>query len=158
SRCDARSIGPATSGGKNVAPQKIENLARSLPPITQFVVHGDRRNYLTAVLTLDREAVIKFANDNQVLFSEYRELVKSAKILSWIQKLVDQVNQQLPSFETIKKFLILAEDFTVETGELTPSLKVKRNVVNRKYQAEFDRMYAAGAGAATGAPVSGELA
>lgn len=130
-----------TSGGKNVAPQKIENLAKSQKWISQFVVHGDRRHYLTALVTLDRDQIIQYANSQQILFSEYAELIKNPKILSLTQKMIDEVNRQLASFETIKKFVILPQDFSVETGELTPSLKVRRSFVNKKYQAELDSMY-----------------
>jgi long-chain acyl-CoA synthetase len=130
-----------TSGGKNVAPQKIENLAKTHKFISQFVVHGDRRHYLTALVTLDKDQIVKYANEQQILFSAYPELVKNPKIESLVQKLVDEVNSGLASFETIKKFIILPQDFTIETGELTPSLKVKRSLINRKFQAELDSMY-----------------
>ncbi len=130
-----------TSGGKNIAPQKIENIARAHNWVHQFVVHGDRRHYLTALLTLDREQVIRYANENQILFSEYAELIKNPKILSLTQKVIDEVNKQLASFETIKKFVILPNEFTVEGGELTPSLKVRRNFINLRYKAELDSMY-----------------
>jgi long-chain acyl-CoA synthetase len=130
-----------TSAGKNVAPQKIENLARSQKLISQFVVHGDRRNYLTALVTLEREAVIRYAHENQILFSEYSELVKNPKILSLVQHALDEINRQLASFESIKKFVIVPSEFTVESGELTPSLKVRRNFVNKRYKQELDSMY-----------------
>lgn len=131
-----------TSGGKNIAPQKIENLAKSQKIFSQFVVHGDRRHYLTALVTLDQDQVIKYASENQILFSEYSELIKNPKILALVQHTIDDLNQQLASFETIKKFVILPADFSVETGELTPSLKVKRGLVNKRYRSELDSMYA----------------
>lgn len=131
-----------TSGGKNVAPQKIENLAKSQKIFSQFVVHGDRRHFLTALVTLDRDQIIKYASENQILFSEYTELVRNPKIIARVQGEIDQVNQQLASFETIKKFVILPSDFSVESGELTPSLKVKRGVINKRYRNELDSMYA----------------
>jgi long-chain acyl-CoA synthetase len=131
-----------TSGGKNVAPQKIENLAKSQTLFSQFVVHGDRRHFLTALVTLDRDQTIKYAGENQILFSEYSELIKNPKIIALVQKTIDEVNKQLASFETIKKFVILPADFTVESGELTPSLKVKRGVINKRYRTELDSMYA----------------
>ena len=130
-----------TSGGKNIAPQKIENIAKSQKLITQFVVHGDRRHYLTALVTLDRDQVIRYANEHQILFSEYAELIKNPKILALVQKLMDEVNRQLAPFESIKKFVILPNDFTVEGGELTPSLKVRRTFINKHYKAELDSMY-----------------
>lgn len=131
-----------TSGGKNIAPQKIENLAKTRKLVNQFVVHGDRRHYLTALITLDKEGVIKYAQDNQILFSEYAELIKNPKIIALVQKITDEVNGHLAGFESIKKFVILPNEFTVETGELTPSLKIKRKVVGEKYKAELDSMYA----------------
>lgn len=130
-----------TSGGKNIAPQKIEGLAKSHPLLNQFVVHGDRRHYLTALVTLDRELVIRYASEQQILFSEYAELIKNPKILSWVEKAVDDMNRQLASFETVKKFTILPHDFTIDAGELTPSLKLRRGVIERKYRSELDQMY-----------------
>jgi long-chain acyl-CoA synthetase len=130
-----------TSGGKNIAPQKIENIAKTQKLITQFMVHGDRRHYLTALVTLDRDQVVRFANENQILFSEYKELIKNPRILAMVQKVIDDVNKQLSNFETIKKFVILPNEFTVESGELTPSLKVRRSYINKQYTAELDSMY-----------------
>jgi long-chain acyl-CoA synthetase len=130
-----------TSAGKNIAPQKIENLAKSHPLLNQFVVHGDRRHYLTALVTLDRELVIRYASENQILFSEYAELIKNPKILSWVEKAFDDINRQLASYETVKKFTILPQDFTIDAGELTPSMKLRRSVIERKYREQLDRMY-----------------
>ena len=130
-----------TSGGKNIAPQKIENLARTQKFIHQFVVCGDRRSYLTALVTLDQDQVIQFANEQAILFSDYSELIKHPRIISLAQKSINAVNKQLSSFETIKKFLILPTDFTVQNGELTPSLKVKRNVISKRYESELDSLY-----------------
>ncbi len=131
-----------TSGGKNIAPQKIENLASAQKVISQFVVLGDRRTYLSALITLDRERVIQFANESQILFSEYSELIKNPKVITWVQKMVDEINRPLANFEKIKKFIILPNDFTVEGGELTPSLKVRRTAVHQKYQRQLDTLYA----------------
>ena len=130
-----------TSGGKNIAPQKIENLARLHPFITQFVVHGDRRHFLSALVTLDREKIIRYASENQILFSGYPELLKHPKIISLVQKTIDSVNEQLASYETIKKFVIIPDEFSIESGELTPSLKVKRGVIAERYKAELDHLY-----------------
>jgi len=130
-----------TSGGKNIAPQKIENLARLDPFITQFVVHGDKRNFLSALVTLDRESVIRYASENQILFSGYHELIKHAKIIHIVQKTIDGVNEKLASFETIKKFVIVPDEFSIESGELTPSLKVKRAVIAKRYKSELDHLY-----------------
>jgi long-chain acyl-CoA synthetase len=131
-----------TSGGKNIAPQKIENLAKSRKYISQFFVHGDRRNYLTALVTLDKEQVEKFATEQQILFSEYKELVRHPKIIGLVQKIVADVNSHLASFETIKKFRILPQEFTVEAGEMTASMKLKRNIIHERFKHELDSMYA----------------
>ncbi|MCM2323213.1 MAG: AMP-binding protein, partial [Oligoflexia bacterium] len=130
-----------TSSGKNIAPQKIEKLAITYKLISHFVVHGDRRNFLTALITLKQEEAIKFANENQILFSEYSELMKNSKVLSAVQRIVSEVNQKLASFETIKRFIILPHDFSVESGELTPSLKVRRKVIAERYRRELDSLY-----------------
>jgi long-chain acyl-CoA synthetase len=130
-----------TSGGKNIAPQKIENIAKTQKLVSEFVVHGDRRNYLTALVTLDRDQIVQYANEHQILFSEYSELIKNPKILSLVQKIIDDVNRQLASFETVKKFVVLPNDFSVENGEITPSLKVKRSLINKRYKTELDSMY-----------------
>jgi long-chain acyl-CoA synthetase len=131
-----------TSGGKNIAPQKIENIAKTQKWVSQFVVHGDRRHYLTAIMTLDPELIVQYANENQILFSEYAELIKNPKIISLAQKIIDEINKKLASFESIKKFVVLPNEFTVETGELTPSLKVRRSYINQHYKAVLDSMYA----------------
>ncbi len=130
-----------TSGGKNIAPQKIENLAKTYKYISQFVVYGDQRNYLTALITLDKEEVIKYAKENHILFSEYSELVKHAKIQEIVQSAINDVNKNLASYETIKKFKILPNEFTIESGELTPSMKIRRRYCNEKYKSELDAMY-----------------
>ncbi len=130
-----------TSGGKNIAPQKIENIAKTQKLMSQFVVHGDRRHYLTALVTLNRDQMIRYAHENRILFSEYSELIKNPKILALTQKAIDEINRQLASYETIKKFVILPEEFTVEGGELTPSLKVRRSFLNKRYKSELDSMY-----------------
>lgn len=130
-----------TSGGKNIAPQKIENRVKAYPLISQFVVYGDQRHYLTALVSLDREQVITFANENHILFSEYPELIKHPKIKAKVQQILDEINLHLASFEAIKKFIILPNEFSVETGELTPSMKIRRKVIHEQYQSQLNSMY-----------------
>jgi long-chain acyl-CoA synthetase len=130
-----------TSGGKNVAPQKIENMAKSYKHIAQFVIMGDRRNYLIALVVLDKEEVVKYAKANNILFSEYNELLKNAKIQALVQKMLDEINCNLASYETVKRFKILSQDFSIETGELTPSLKVRRRFCAQKYKEDIDSLY-----------------
>lgn len=133
-----------TSGGKNIAPQKIERLAKANSLITEFVVHGNDRAYLTALATLNQPMVEKFAHDNQILFSAYEELVKNPKVLALVQNAVDELNQGLASYETIKKFVILPFELSIEKGELTPSLKVRRKFINTQYKEVLDSMYTSG--------------
>ena len=130
-----------TSAGKNIAPQKIEAVAASQPWINQFVVHGDRRHYLTALITLHVDQVTEFARQNAILYSAYNELIRHPKVIARTQQVVDLINKQLASYETIKAFVILPGEFTVQTGELTPSLKVRRNVVTSRYRSELDHLY-----------------
>lgn len=132
-----------TSAGKNVAPQKIENLAINSPWISHLVVTGEGKPYLTALVTFDRNQVLRYAQDQQVLFSNFAGLIRNSKIQQNAQRIVDEINQKLPSFEKIRKFIVLPEDFTIESGELTPSLKIKRGFVHRKYQALIESMYTA---------------
>jgi len=130
-----------TSGGKNIAPQKIENLAKKQPLINQFVVHGDKRNFLSALITLDEERIEAFAKQEHILFSEYAELIKHPKIHKLVEGIVDEINEPLASFERIKRFVLLPREFTVDSGEITPSLKVKRRVVEKRYAQELDSLY-----------------
>jgi long-chain acyl-CoA synthetase len=130
-----------TSGGKNVAPQKIENLLKTQRYMNQIMVVGDKRNYLAAIVTLDKEDVIKYAKENNILFSEYSELVKTDKVKALVQKAVDHVNGTLASFESVKRFRILPYEFTIDGGEITPSLKLKRKACNEKYKSMIDEIY-----------------
>jgi long-chain acyl-CoA synthetase len=130
-----------TSGGKYVAPQKIEKVAKTFPQIAEIVVYGDQKKYITALLTLNRDYVLAYASEHQILFSEYAELIKHPKVVAWVEKTINEVNKQLASFETIKKFMILPIEFTIEGGELTPSLKVRRKVIQERYRSELDRLY-----------------
>ncbi len=130
-----------TSGGKNIAPQKIENLLHSNPVLEKCMVYGDRRNYLTALVTLNAAYVQKYAADHGLQGKPMPELVNCAEVRLLVDEAIQKVNGQLASFETIKKYCILPNEFSVETGELTPSLKVKRGVVAQKYKEQLDQLY-----------------
>lgn len=130
-----------TSAGKNIAPQNIENFLKTISWISQVMVHGDLRNYLTALVTLNREAVEAYARTNQIAFGDFKELVRHPKIFELVQKAIEEKNKTLASFETIKKFAILEDDFSQEEGELTPTLKVRRKFVSEKYKEILDRLY-----------------
>lgn len=130
-----------TAGGKNVSPQNIEVLLKCYPVISQAVVVGDRRKYLTCLLTLDADGLPKLCEQLSIDALSPEEAVQSEVILSKIQEYVDEVNENLARYETIKYFRVLPNDFSVEAGELTPTLKVKRKVVNQKYDHIIDSMY-----------------
>lgn len=130
-----------TAGGKNIAPQNIENLMKTDPYISQFVVHGDKRKFLSALVTLDQSEIEKFAKDHKIDFSDYSDLITRKDINDFIRQKIDAKNKNLAKYETIKKFHILPNDFSVESGELTPTLKVKRKVINQRYKNIFDGFY-----------------
>lgn len=130
-----------TAGGKNVAPQNIENLMKAHSIFSQVVIHGDRRKYLTALVTLNPDEVKAKAKEMGVPFESYAKLVQEPKVYDLVKKVIEEVNHELPKYETIKRFAILENDFSIETGELTPTLKVKRKVINERYRDLFDSLY-----------------
>jgi len=130
-----------TSGGKNVSPQNIENLLKSSPMISQVMVYGDRKPYLTALITLDPEEVVAWAKAQGIKETDVRELCRNGRVRERVGEIVREKNRHLASFETIKKFEILPEDFTLEGGEVTPTMKVKRRFVCEKYRDLLERMY-----------------
>src|SRR4051812_41158542 len=130
-----------TAGGKNLTPSNIENELKQSRWISQAVMHGDRRPFPVALITLDEEEVVPWAKE-QGLSTDIADLAKEEKVRELIQDVLDDVNSDHAQVAQIKKFEILDHDLTQETGELTPTLKVKRNVVNEKYAELFDRMYA----------------
>ncbi|HLV59784.1 MAG TPA: long-chain fatty acid--CoA ligase [Fredinandcohnia sp.] len=130
-----------TAGGKNVAPQKIESLLKTNPLISQVVVYGDKRKYLTALITVEAANGRKFLEQRGIQVSSYEEMTRHPAIREAIQRTVDKVNADLPRFETIKKFAIPPSDFSLEQGEITPTLKVKRKLAAEKYKDLLDAMY-----------------
>jgi len=130
-----------TSGGKNVAPQKIENLAKLQPHISQMVVIGEKRNFLTALIGIDKESFQgQFEELDLPTDCSVEDLAKHPKVREILDKEVAEVNSNLPQFETIKKFSIVTEEFTTD-NYLTPSLKVKRKLVSSHFKDEIEAMY-----------------
>lgn len=130
-----------TSSGKNIAPQKIENLAKLMPHISHCVVIGDKRNYLTALIGIDKENFLSLLDDLELPTDcSIKDLAYHPKVRELVQSEIEEVNSQLPSYETIKKFEIVTEEFTTDNF-LTPSLKVKRKVMNKFYKKEIEAMY-----------------
>jgi long-chain acyl-CoA synthetase len=130
-----------TAGGKNITPANLENGLKQNQYISQAVVYGDRRPYLTALVTLDAEEVERYAKDHELGTTDVAELSQRDEIKALVQQAVDQVNAKVARVEEVKKFTIMPHDLTQETGELTPTMKVKRKVVYDKYASVFDAMY-----------------
>lgn len=130
-----------TSGGKNIAPQNIENLLKTDKFVSQAFAYGDRRKYITALVTLSIEDLIPWAERNGIPERDPVLLAKNPKVEEMMRGRIDALNRELASFEQVKKFVLLGSDFTQETGELTPTLKVKRKVVLQKYGHLLDALY-----------------
>ena len=130
-----------TAGGMNIAPQNIENLLKGDPFISQAMVHGDRRPYPVALLTLNPEELAKFAREQGILDTDPASLARHPKVLERVTRIVEARNAELQSYAKIKKFSILPADFTVENGLLTPTLKVKRKVITDKHRELLDSLY-----------------
>jgi long-chain acyl-CoA synthetase len=129
-----------TAGGKNLTPANLEGDLRRSRWISQAVMYGDRKPYPVALITLDAEQIVPWAQANG-LPTDLTELVARPEVRDLIQAEVDAVNANYAQVEQIKRFAILPRDFTLEDGELTPSLKLKRNVVYDTYAEEFERLY-----------------
>jgi long-chain acyl-CoA synthetase len=130
-----------TSGGKNVAPQKIENMFKSDPLFTQFIVIGERKKYLTGLCNINLDEAAALATEESITFNSPADLLENQKFLGIVQKHVDERNAHLAKYESIKSIRIVKNDFSQEGGELTPSLKLKRKVVLQKYNNLIDDMY-----------------
>ncbi len=129
-----------TAGGKNLTPANIENDLKQSRFISQAVMYGDRRPFPVALITLDAEEIIPWAKEHG-LPEELAELVQTDEVQALVQTELDRANTHYARVEQIKKFTILDHDLSIETGELTPTLKVKRNVINERYQDVFDALY-----------------
>ncbi len=130
-----------TAGGKYVAPQPIENSIKTKSPlISQVVVIGDMKPYCVALITLNKDEVLKWA-ETRHLPSDYSKIIESDELKAEIQKAIDEVNATLAPFETVKKFRIVPDDFSIEDGLLTPTLKVRRRQIMQKYESIINSMY-----------------
>ena len=129
-----------TAGGKNITPANLEAEIKQHPMVSQCVVIGDRRPYLVALVTLDPEEAVKWAAEHDVE-ADLEALASNDEIRASIEAHVDQINEKFARVEQVKKIRILPQDLSQEGGELTPTLKVKRNVVADKYAGEVDALY-----------------
>ncbi|MGZ4490993.1 MAG: AMP-dependent synthetase/ligase [Nocardioidaceae bacterium] len=132
-----------TSGGKYIAPSAIESQFKAICPYaSQFLVHGSERNFCVALITLDPDAMTGWAEENGMAGASYAEVVGSPQVKEMVGGYVDQLNARLNRWETIKKWVVLDHDLTVESGALTPSRKVKRKVVETNHKDQIEAMYA----------------
>jgi long-chain acyl-CoA synthetase len=130
-----------TAGGKNITPSEIENQLKFSPYISDAVVIGDKRAYLTCLVMIDQENVEKFAQDQNVPFTNYASLCRAREVQDLIWSEIEKVNTRFARVETIKRFHLIEQQLTPEDEELTPTLKLKRTFVNRKYAGEIEAMY-----------------
>ncbi len=130
-----------TAGGKNITPSELENDLKFSPYITDAVVIGDKRAYLTAIIMIDQENVEKFAQDSDVPFSNYLSLTRATEVQQLIQDEINRVNLKFARVEQIKKFFLLENQLTAEDEELTPTMKLKRKLVEKKYADPIEAMY-----------------
>ncbi|GJD12941.1 Putative long-chain-fatty-acid--CoA ligase [Galdieria sulphuraria] len=129
------------AGGKFVAPQKIENRLKMYPGISHVVVIGDRRPYCVALITLDESQLKNICTKAQIIVQPVEEVVKNRKVLQLVDSYVQQVNDGLASYEQIKYYKLLPEDFTIEREEMTPTLKIRRKQIEQRYKEWIDSMY-----------------
>jgi long-chain acyl-CoA synthetase len=130
-----------TAGGKNITPSEIENQLKFSPYISDAIVIGDKRSYLTCLVMIDHDNVVKFAQDRDVPFTNYASLCRAPEVVELIGKEVEAANKKLARVETIKKFKLIDQMLTAEDEELTPTMKLKRSLVEKKYRELIDSMY-----------------
>jgi long-chain acyl-CoA synthetase len=130
-----------SSGGKNIAPQPIENLFLSNKYIEQFMLVGDRRMYLTALIVPDFDALKEYADSRGIDYRDTVELSQHPVVNTLIEKEINSIQKDLANYERVRKFTLLQKQFTVEDGELTPTQKVRRKAVEERYKSLIDAMY-----------------
>jgi long-chain acyl-CoA synthetase len=135
-----------TAGGKNLTPANLENDLKQSRWVSQAVMHGDRRPYPVMLITLDEDEIVPWAKDQGLADTSTAALATHEQVRALIQAELDKANAKYAQVEQVKKFFILDHDLSQETGELTPTLKVKRNIVNDKYADRFEALYGAGSG------------
>jgi long-chain acyl-CoA synthetase len=130
-----------TAGGKNVAPQNVEAHIKASPFVSQVLVYGDRRKFLSALVTVDEEAIRRWADERRIPYTSYAELTQNAEVYKLVDGIIGERNRTLASYENIKKFAILDRELSIEQGDLTPSLKLRRKEVTARYQELLDSFY-----------------
>jgi len=130
-----------TAGGKNVAPQPIENVLKTSSYISNAVVIGDKRKFISALIVPNFEKLEEYAKSNSITFTSFSDLAKNERVLNLMMDEVDQLTPNLASYEKIKNIALLNREFEIGEGEITPTLKVKRNIIEEKYRDLIDSLY-----------------
>jgi len=130
-----------TSGGKNVAPQPIENALKSDQYISQAVILGDAQHFIGALIVPDFEVLERWAKRHKISFVSREDLITNRLVVEKVMRRVHKVNTQFSNYEQVKKIALLSQEMTQESGELTPTMKVKRRIINEKYQKQIDDLY-----------------
>jgi len=130
-----------TAGGKNVAPQPIENMLKTNPYISNVVVIGDRRRFCCALVVPNFEKLEEYARFSNIAFKDRAELVRNGQVVNFIKAEIDRATPNLASYEKVKRIALLDRDFEIDKGEITPTLKVKRNIVEQQYRSLIDALY-----------------
>jgi long-chain acyl-CoA synthetase len=130
-----------TAGGKNIAPQPIENVLKTNPYISNAVVIGDRRRFVCALVVPNFEKTVEYARSSGIPFSSQAELVRNEKVVNFLMAEIDRATPNLAQYERIKRIILLDRDFEIEKGEMTPTLKVKRNIIEQRYKNLIDALY-----------------
>ncbi len=132
-----------TAGGKNIAPQHLENLLKMDKYISEAMLYGDRKKFISALLVPDFEKVEEYALKNDILFTDIKGLLENPEIRAMFGRRIDKVHQEneIPGYEQVKKFLLLSGEFSMDNNEVTPTLKLKRKIVTAKFKSELDALY-----------------
>ncbi|MBU4204473.1 MAG: long-chain fatty acid--CoA ligase [Acidobacteria bacterium] len=130
-----------TAGGKNVAPQPIENMIKTNPYIANVVVIGDRRKFISALIIPNFEKLEEYAKSSGIAYESIRDLIQKESIIRFLEAEVERATPNLANYEKVKKIIVLERDFEIEKGEMTPSLKIKRNIVEGQYEKDIDKLY-----------------
>ena len=131
-----------TSGGKNIAPQPIENKIKMDKYVSSVFVHGDRKPYLIALIVPNLERLLEYAKEKHINYYQIDDLVMHEPVQKLFEQRLAEINKQLAPYETIKKFVLLAHDFSIDGGELTPTLKLRRKIIYEKYKYKIEDLYA----------------
>jgi long-chain acyl-CoA synthetase len=130
-----------TAGGKNVAPQPIENTIKTNAYVSNAVIIGDKRKFISALIVPNFEKLVEYADANKISYSDYTDLVENDQILNFVESEINRATPGLASYEKVKKVILLDREFEIEKGEITPTLKVKRNIIEQKYSGIIDSIY-----------------